>query len=88
VAGDVLGWTAAPDPDEDPDGGDYFEADRPRKVRGRAARLEEAAGLLCDEAFDLDETWDAGLAAGLADAELDSAAHVAFMLWKVERGLD
>jgi hypothetical protein len=43
---------------------------------------------LCDEAFDLDETWDAGLAAGLADAELDSAAHVAFMLWKVERGLD
>ena len=37
---------------------DYFEADRPRKARFRAPRLEEAAELLTDDAFDVEETWD------------------------------
>ena len=36
-----------------------------------AARLEEAAGLFADGAFDVEDTWDAGWAAGLSDAELD-----------------
>jgi hypothetical protein len=54
----------------------------------RAARLHEAAALIADPAFDFDETWDAGLAAGLAEVELDSAANVALVLWKVERGID
>ena len=66
---------------------DYFDADRPRKVRLRAARLEEAAGLFTDDAFDVEETWDAGLAAGLTDDDLNSAGNVALLLWKVERGI-
>jgi hypothetical protein len=70
AAGNVLGWMSAPDPGE-PDV-DYFEADRPRKARFRAARLEEAAELLTDDAFDVEETWDAGLSAGLTDEDLDS----------------
>jgi hypothetical protein len=86
AAGNVLGYMAAPDPGE-PDA-DYFDADRPRVVGIRAARLDEAAALICDPAFGVDETWAAGLAAGLGEAELDSAANVAFLLWKVEHGFD
>jgi hypothetical protein len=82
AAGKVLGWTAAPDPDE-PDV-DYFRADWSRKVGCRAARLEEAAGLFTDGAFDPEQTWDAGLAAGLTDADLDAAAYVGLTLWQVE----
>jgi hypothetical protein len=85
AAGKVLGWMSAPAPGE-PDV-DYFDADRPRKVRLRAARLEEAAGLFTDDAFDVEETWDAGLAAGLTDDDLNSAGNVALLLWKVERGI-
>jgi hypothetical protein len=83
-AGNVLGWTAPPDPDE-PDV-DYFEADRSRMVRCRAARLEEAAGLFMADGFDPEQTWDAGLAAGLTDADLDAAAYVGMTLWQVEHG--
>ena len=85
AAGETLGWTAPLDPDE-PDV-DYFAADRPRKVRLHAARLEEVTGLFIDDAFDPEETWDAGLAAGLTDADLESAGNVAVLLWQVERGL-
>ncbi len=59
-----------------------------REVRAAAARLEEAAGLFTDDAFDPEETWDAGLAAGLTDADLDAAAYVGLTLWKVEHGRD
>jgi hypothetical protein len=52
----------------------------------RAARLDEAAGLFTDGAFDPEETWDAGLAAGLTDADLDAAAYVGVTLWQVEHG--
>jgi hypothetical protein len=85
-AGTVLGWMAAPDPDE-PDV-DYFEAGRSAKVRCRAARLEEAAGLFTDDAFDPEETWDAGLAAGLTELDLDAAAYVGLTLWQVEHRRD
>jgi hypothetical protein len=83
VAGNVLGWMSAPDPDE-PDVS-YFEADRLPKVRRRAAILGEAADLMANEAFGLDETWDAGLAAGLTDADLDAVGHVVLLLEQVER---
>ena len=51
-----------------------------------ADRLEEAAGLFADEAFDPRQTWDAGLAVGLTDADLDAAAYVGMTLWQVEHG--
>jgi hypothetical protein len=86
AAGKVLGWTAAPDRDE-PDV-DYFRADWSRKVRCRAARLEEAAGLFADDAFDFEESWAAGEAAGLSEADLDSAANVALVIWLIEHGRD
>jgi hypothetical protein len=82
--GAVLGWMAAPDPDE-PDVG-YFEADRTRKVGLRAARLEEAVALFSDDAFDPETVWDTGLASGLTDEDLDAAANVAVLLWRVEHG--
>jgi hypothetical protein len=61
------------------------ESDR-REVRAAAARLEEAAGLFMADGFDPEQTWDAGLAAGLTDADLDAAAYVGLTLWQVERG--
>jgi hypothetical protein len=64
------------------------EVTRTAGVSVRADRLDEAAGLFADDAFDPEETWDAGLAVGLADEDLDSAANVAVTLWKIERGLD
>jgi len=60
----------------------------PRYQAGqRAARLEEAVGLFADDAFDPEETWDAGLAAGLTEDDLDAAGNVAVALWRAEHGL-
>jgi hypothetical protein len=84
AGGAVLGWMSPGDPDE-PDV-DYFEADRLPRVRRRAAVLGRAADLFADRAFDPAETWDAGLAAGLADHDLDAAAYIAVELEKIERG--
>jgi hypothetical protein len=50
----------------------------------RASRLAEAVELLADEVFDVAETWDAGLAAGLSEADLDAAGNVAYLLWQIE----
>ena len=86
AGGTVLGWMSAPDPAE-PDV-DYFEADRLPRVRRRGAVIGQAADLFADRAFDPAETWDAGLAAGLADPDLDAAAYIAVELEKIERGLE
>lgn len=86
AAGDVLGFMAAPDPDE-PDV-DWWEADRVAKVGRRAVVLDQAAALFADSAFDPSETWDAALAYGLTDADLDAAAYVAWVLRKLELDLE
>jgi hypothetical protein len=86
AAGNVLGWMSAPDPDE-PDVS-YFEADRLPKVRRRADIIGQAADLMANEAFSLEETWDAGLAAGLSEADLDAAGSVVLMLEKIEYRYD
>jgi hypothetical protein len=62
------------------------EATRTGHVSAQADRLAGAAGLLMNESFDLDATWDAGLAAGLSELELDSAGNVALILARIERG--
>jgi hypothetical protein len=61
---------------------------RARHVRARAGTLDQAAALFADNAFDPAQTWDAGLAYGLSDADLDAAAHVAVVLREVELGRD
>jgi hypothetical protein len=86
AGGTVLGWMLALDPAE-PDV-DYFEADRLPRVRRRAAAIGQAADLFADENFDPAETWDAGLAFGLTDHDLDAAAYLAVELEKIERGLE
>jgi hypothetical protein len=83
AAGEVVGWTSAPDSDE-PDV-DYFEADRLPKVRRRADAIDQAADLLLDGAFDPSDTWDACEAAGMPEGAIDSAGNVALLLSRVER---
>jgi len=78
--GAVLGWMSAPDPDE-PDVG-YFEADRVPKAGRRAAVIDEVAGLMPGEDFDLDVAHDV---TGVPWADLDSAAYVALVLAEAER---
>jgi hypothetical protein len=78
----VLGWTAAPDPDE-PDV-DWFEADRVPKVRRRAEVIGQAADLFADESIDPEQTWDSANERGLTDCDLDAAAYVALELEKIE----
>jgi hypothetical protein len=84
--GTVLGWMAAPDPDE-PDV-DCFQVGRLRKVRLRADQLAEVSALFGEECMDPEQVWDAGLAAGLTDFDLDAAAHIALVLQRVEYRLD
>ena len=81
-AGDVVGWMAAPDPDE-PDV-DWFEADRLPKVRRRADMLCQAVTLMGPE-FDLDETWEA-LEAAMPEADIEAAARMVLMLQEIELG--
>lgn len=50
-----------------------------------AAPLQDPAARFADPALDPESVWDAGLAAGLTDAQLDSAAHVAVVLAEVEQ---
>jgi hypothetical protein len=73
AAGDVVGWMAAPDPDE-PDV-DWFEADRLPKVRRRADVIAQAVTMMGPE-FDLDDTWEALEAAGLSEDDMIAAARV------------
>jgi hypothetical protein len=61
------------------------EVARTGHVSVQADRLAEAAELLMDEAFDPGDTWDAGLAAGLSDLDLDAAGNVALILARIER---
>lgn len=79
-AGEIVGWMAAPDPDE-PDV-DYFEADRLPKVRRRADIIAQAVTLMGPE-FDLDETWDA-LEKTMPDADIAAAGHVTKTLQEIE----
>lgn len=81
--GTVLGWMAAPDPDE-PDV-DWFEADRLPKIRRRAAVIDPVAALAADEAFSADEVIEMGRRSGLTGDDLDAAANVAWHLWVVEQ---
>lgn len=57
---------------------------RKAEAGARAARLDEAAALLTERAFDPMETWDAARAAGLSEPDLDAAAHVAVTLRQIE----
>jgi hypothetical protein len=60
------------------------EAARAGYVTAEADRLDEAAGLFADPAFDPGETWDQGAAAGLTEAELSAASYVAYVLRLIE----
>ena len=79
AAGTVLGWMAAPEPDEpDVDG---FEADRLPRVRRRAAAIDEVAAAFGEECFDPETVWDAST---LPEADLDAAGYIAVTLARVE----
>jgi hypothetical protein len=60
------------------------EVARSAQVTARADRLTEATELLMNESFDLGATWDAALAAGLSDLDLDAAGNVALILARLE----
>lgn len=76
------GWMQAPDPGEADV--DYFEADRLPRVARRAGVIDRAAGLLMDEAFDVESTWDAAEASGMPEGMIDSAGNVALLLAGIE----
>ncbi|SRR6266699_17301 len=96
----VIAWMAdAPVADDDPDREVKLRAralSDAAEVLGEVARraeagerarcVGEAADLFADAAFDPEQTWDAGLAAGLTDYDLDAASYVALELENVERG--
>jgi hypothetical protein len=67
---------------------DYFEADRLPRVRRRADIIGQAADLMADEAFGLDETWDACAAAGMPPGDIDSAGNVVLQLEQIEHQND
>jgi hypothetical protein len=83
AAGDVLGWMAPADV-ETP----WERTWRLRVAASRAGAIDQAAGLLMDEAFDPEETWDACEASGMPAGAIDSAGNVAVTLWKIEHGRD
>ncbi len=60
------------------------ECDR-KLVRAAAGRLEEAAGLFHDPAFDPGTVWDTA-AAVLSESEMDAAGHIAVTLREIETG--
>ena len=86
AAGDVLGWTAAPDPDE-PDV-DYFEADRAPKAGRRADHLAPMSDLIGNTAFTAEEVREIMDRSGLSDDDRDAAANVALVLHEVEHGIE
>lgn len=58
----------------------------PHYQAGQSAQpLQDAAACFADPCLDPESVWDAGLASGLTDANLDSAAYVAVTLAEVER---
>jgi flavoprotein len=64
----------------------------PMMRRHRAAYIEvcadaidQAADLMMDEAFDLEQTWDACEASGMPSGAIDSAGNVALALRQVEQ---
>jgi hypothetical protein len=62
------------------------QAARSGTVAARAGRIGQVADLYGDPAFDPYETGDAAAAAGMSEAELDSAGYVAVVLAEVETG--
>ena len=57
---------------------------RAAHIKARADAIDQAAGLLMNEAFDLEATWDACEASGMPDAAIDSAGNVALALRNIE----
>jgi hypothetical protein len=77
--GDVVGWVAPGDVDTP------LEAAHRRKVAGaRAAAIDQAADLLMDECFDLEDSWAAAESVMPADA-VDSAGNVVLVLRWIEQ---
>ncbi len=62
------------------------QAARTGTAAARADRVSEVAALYADEAFDPHDVGDAARAAGMSEADLDSAGHVAVMLAEIETG--
>lgn len=54
-------------------------------IKARAGAIDEAAGLLMDEAFDPESTWDACEASGMPAGAIDSAGNVALVLRNIEQ---
>ena len=79
AAGEVLGWTAPADV-ETP----HERAQRLRVARLRADEIGQAAALLSDPAFSLDESYEAEEAAMPAPM-VNAAGHIALTLAEVER---
>jgi hypothetical protein len=68
--------------------GPMLRRHRAAHIKAQADAIDEAAGLLMDEAFDPESTWDACEASGMPSGAIDSAGNVALALWQVERGRD
>jgi hypothetical protein len=79
ASGKVLGWTAPAD----------VETPHERKLRDhvigvRADAIDQAADLLMDKSFGVDETWDAAEASGMPAGLIDAAGNVALLLNAIE----
>ncbi len=77
--GKVLGWMAAPDPDE-PDV-DYFEADQRRRAACRAAAVGQLVDALACESLDVITVCEAS---GLPESGVDAATYLALVLRQAE----
>ena len=77
--GDVVGYTAPADV-ETP----HERSLRIRMASARACLIDQAADLLMNECFDLEDTWAAAEAAGMPPGAVDSAGNVALLLRWIE----
>jgi hypothetical protein len=66
------------------DMGPMLRRRRAEVIRHRADAIDQAASMFGDEAFDIEETYQAAEAA-MPDGMVNSAAHVALALAEVER---
>jgi hypothetical protein len=57
---------------------------RAAHIKARADAIDQAADLLMNEAFGVNETWDAAEASGMPAGAIDSAGNVALVLRNIE----
>jgi hypothetical protein len=64
--------------------GPMLRRHRAAHVEAKAGRIDQAADLLMNESFGVDETWDAAEASGMPGGLIDSAGNVALVLRQIE----